>query len=262
MHPFFFGETGKQLYGVYDSPRSTASHNDGVLICYPIGQEYMRSHWACRQLVSQLSRAGNHCMRFDYFGTGDSAGQNTEAGMEQWHADIDSALSELKDIAGVNKTSVVGLRFGAAIAASAKKHHINKLVLWDPVVNGMAYVESMRSMQQQLQEKLKQLHPGRPKQTLAGVEELIGFRFSEKLLSEIAAIDMLSMQDFSSQHIHLVVSEQREDYTALKTHLDELGVLASYQQVSPSGEWLALQQIENALIASEAVTAVNKVITG
>ena len=119
MHPYYFGDSDKQLYGVYDPPRSHAHNDAGVLLCYPMGQEYMRSHWANRQLVSQLCRAGMHCMRFDYYGTGDSAGIASGTDLGQWQSDLSTGVVEFKDISGVSKVALVGLRFGAVLAATA-----------------------------------------------------------------------------------------------------------------------------------------------
>lgn len=233
-------------------------------MCYPTGQEYMRSHWAIRQLGSQLSRAGLHSMRFDYSGTGDSAGLNSDANIIQWQTDISTALTELKEIAGITRFSLAGLRFGATLAATAPlpNQPVRKLILWDPVVNGRAYIDELRTMQQALLDKLQPLHKSRSHQEQTDTEELIGFRFSTQMVSEIGAIDLLETTEFNGSEISLVVSEERPEYLRLKEHLEGLGLLKSYQKTSPAGEWQNLKEIENALIATESVTAVCNQLTG
>jgi alpha/beta superfamily hydrolase len=118
MNPIFFGPSERQLYGVYHPPRG-APRDLGVLLCYPAPQEYMRTHWAMRRLATLLSQRGFHVLRFDYYATGDSAGESSEAALGTWSRDIGLAASELRDVAGVGTVSAVGLRLGATLAAQA-----------------------------------------------------------------------------------------------------------------------------------------------
>ena len=264
MHPYYFGDSARQLYAVYDPPRAHAGNDRGVLLCYPMGQEYMRCHWACRQLVGQLNRVGMHCMRFDYYGTGDSAGAMRDAGLEQWLLDAGTGLDELRDIAGISKISLVGLRLGAVIAATvpAAGHRIDKLVLWDPVVNGAAYINSLRKMQVALREKLKVLHGVRAEEGEEGTEELLGYRYGKEMIAAVEEVDLLNVDRFSAGQIYLVVSEPQPQYEQLKQHLESLGVLKGYQVVSNPGEWTNVREIESALIAGELIGAVAADLSG
>ena len=264
MYPFYFGDSDKQLYGVYDHPKSNNLSDSGVLLCYPMAQEYMRCHWANRQLVSHLSRAGMHCMRFDYYGTGDSAGLASDADLGQWRSDVNTGLTELKDISGASKISLAGLRFGAAIAATApvKNHRVSKLVLWDPVVNGASYIDSLREMHKSLLHRLERLHKNREQQQLNEMEELLGFRYSDRMIADIGSINLLEITEFNTANIFLFVSEQRDEYEQLKDHLGSLGLLKGYQLVSSAAEWNNMYEIENALIASEMITTISNELTG
>src|SRR5262245_24413810 len=143
MNPFFFGSSERPLFGVHHPPRERGARETGVVLCYPMGQEYMRSHRAFRQLANLLTRAGQHVFRFDYFATGDSSGASGEGSLAQWLADVNQAIDELKDNASLASVSLVGLRLGAALAAraSAGRADIDRLVLWDPVVLGPSYLE-------------------------------------------------------------------------------------------------------------------------
>jgi len=263
MHPYYFGDSDKQLYGVYDPPRSHTHNDTGVLLCYPVGQEYMRSHWANRQLVSQLCRAGMHCMRFDYYGTGDSAGMLCDADLDQWQSDINTGVAELKDISGISKVSLVGLRFGAALAATApvQSHRVRKLVLWDPVVTGATYINNLRRMQESLLDRSKLLHDNCVQGEFQGMEELIGFRFSDNMIADIEAVNLLEISEFSASEIFLIVSEQQEEYEQLREHLQSLGLLKGYQVTSSAGDWNNIREIGNALIASEAINTISSELT-
>ena len=116
MNCFFFGSSERSLFGVYNPPKGRMARDEGIVLCYPMGQEYMRSHRAFRQLSNLLSRAGFHVLRFDYFGTGDSMGEDEEVSTAQWKSDVGTAIEELKDNAGIERVSVAGLRLGASLA--------------------------------------------------------------------------------------------------------------------------------------------------
>lgn len=263
MQPFLFGDSDRQLYGVYNPPSSSEYTDSGVLLCYPVGQEYMRCHWACRLLVNRLAGAGVHCMRFDYSCSGDSAGAFVDARLMQWLADASSGLMELKDISGVSRFSLTGMRMGAAIAALApvSDYRVSTLVLWDPVVKGVLYTDELREMQKSLLERLKNLHKNRIPQQQQGVEELLGFRYSDSMITDIESVNLLETDKFSATDIYLFVSEERDEYEQLREHLLSLGFLKGYQLVSSSGEWGNLREIENALIAGDMINLLGSTLT-
>ena len=70
----------------------------------------MRTHKAARQLAMMLAKAGYHLLRFDYSGTGDSAGAGEDVTIAQWLEDIATAADELKETSGVSRIPFVGLR--------------------------------------------------------------------------------------------------------------------------------------------------------
>ena len=149
MNPFFFGAGSRRLFGIYTPPLATGTRERAVLLCNPWGQEYIRAHRSMRQLASMLAQAGLHVMRFDYYGTGDSAGESTAVRLEEWEADIETALEELVDISGVSRPSLLGLRLGASIAAAVagrRRQRLDALVMWDPVVSGDEYVAELRQI--------------------------------------------------------------------------------------------------------------------
>lgn len=75
MEPFYFGTPDEPLFGIYHPPVSEPVRDVGVLLCYPIGHEYIVSHRFYRQLSIRLAEAGFHVLRFDYYASGDSGGE-------------------------------------------------------------------------------------------------------------------------------------------------------------------------------------------
>lgn len=143
------------------------------MVCAPWGQEYLCAHRSLRKLGDLISASGHHVMRFDYFGTGDSAGDLREAKLEDWRSDIGLALEELREASGIDRASLVGLRLGASLAAevaSRSASGIDGLMLWDPVVSGQAYLRSLEK--------------------IASGMEVDGFELTEAMAADIRRIDL------------------------------------------------------------------------
>jgi pimeloyl-ACP methyl ester carboxylesterase len=120
----------------------------GVVICNPVGSEYQYAHRALRHLARLLSSCGCHVLRFDYYGTGDSAGDETEGSLAGWREDIGTAIGELKDSCGVKSVILIGLRVGATLAAEVaarRPDDVSALVLWDPAVSGAEHIKRIEA---------------------------------------------------------------------------------------------------------------------
>ncbi|MEO8076970.1 MAG: alpha/beta fold hydrolase [Acidobacteriota bacterium] len=210
IEPHFFGKSDRQLLGLYHRPDGRARRH-GVVICPPAPQEYMRTHMAMRRLAAILSRDGFHVLRFDYYGTGDSAGGSSDGSLEEWQANIVSAIADLKDCSGVTKVSLVGLRLGAALAARAAVAIAN-FVLWDPVIKGSAYLEELRAIHQRRFADLLFPIP------VAGSGEggdLLGFPLSIEMEAEIRSVDVIEQMACRAEHIVLVSSTDQEPHAML-----------------------------------------------
>jgi pimeloyl-ACP methyl ester carboxylesterase len=146
MSPFFFGTSERRIFGVYEPAASGAPGKRAAVFCYPWGPEYIYAHRAIRQLAVKLSTAGFHTLRFDFFGTGDSAGDLADADLGGWGTDVESAMEEIRDISGVTQITLIGLRLGATIAASVAARYprmVDRLILWDPIVSGEEYLRQL-----------------------------------------------------------------------------------------------------------------------
>ena len=143
MNPFFFGDSAEQLLGVYHPSHSRSTR--GVVICHPWAREYLLAYPTLKLLAQRLAEAGWHVLRFDYFGTGDSAGDTRAGTTEHWVRDVHTAMEELGALADVREFALVGLRLGAVMAsrAAAKHQAVRRLVLWDPVADGRAYLAEL-----------------------------------------------------------------------------------------------------------------------
>jgi len=126
-----------------------AAGRQGVVLCGPHGHDEESVHPLWRKLAAQLAKAGLPTLRFDYHGTGDSAGSDTDPGrLADWLASIRAAVQCLRQQTGVDDVALVGLRLGALLAAQAAQdiEEVSALVLLAPPVSGGAYVRQLRAM--------------------------------------------------------------------------------------------------------------------
>jgi pimeloyl-ACP methyl ester carboxylesterase len=242
MNPFYFGTSERPLFGVYTHGRAGGGGSGCTLMCYPTGAEYMRAHRAFRQLNTLLNRAGVSVLRFDYSCTGDSSGEGAEATVEHWLEDIEIAVEELRDNAMVDEVSVVGLRWGAALAAQActRLDDVDHLVLWDPVVSGSDYLDSV----------FGSLRPT----SVVGLE---GFPLSPELVRGLEAIDLRKgLEALQCARVTLMVSEDRADYRELAGSLDGVPFDFRFEVVPSSGDWAVADPLGDALIPQQIIQAI------
>lgn len=146
--PFFFGPESA-LFGLFHASGKPA--RKAVLLCPPLGQDQIRCHRLYRQLAQALAAAGVAVLRFDYYGTGDSAGDSVEMDWQRCLADTAVAANELRARAGADRVFAFGARLGGSIAlASATQARFAGVVAWDPVLDGSAYVAWLDAMQSAL----------------------------------------------------------------------------------------------------------------
>jgi pimeloyl-ACP methyl ester carboxylesterase len=187
MTPLYFGSRERLLFGLYTPARSGAVSSRAVVLCAPFGQEYLRAHRSLRQLAVMLADVGYHVLRFDYFGTGDSAGELSEADVAGWEDDIRTAIDELRDTCNARRVSLVGLRLGAALAARVAARSgadVDAVVLWDPIVDGGRYVRGL------LQDATNGRRPPRGRPDADGACEVLGFSLSAALAREIGGVNL------------------------------------------------------------------------
>jgi alpha-beta hydrolase superfamily lysophospholipase len=145
--PVWFGEDLRPAFGWFHSPQDGLA-SGGAIICPPIGFNYLHCHYALRLLAERLAANGLCALRFDYDGTGDSAGGNDDPDRVQaWLATVRRAVRLVRDT-GVDEVCVVGMRFGATLAAqvAATDGEIDQVVLWDPCASGRSFLREQRAI--------------------------------------------------------------------------------------------------------------------
>jgi amino acid adenylation domain-containing protein len=264
-HPAFFGPS-ESLYGVCQIPKKRSSQAGmGVLFCYPIAQEYMRSFWAFKLLSNQLLARGVPVFKFDYAGTGDSMGDGADWDIDAWAANVVLASEELRRKADVRDVSVVALRFGAVPLALALERGLaaRDVVLWDPVVSGASYLAGLRRIHTgQIAEQTEVFPYPSERDLELDPDEIAGFVFKPGLQAKIAGSSLLERSFGACRRVSLCVSDERPDYRALEKALRGRGKAVDYRVVDDNGHWDDARYWEVGLLPSRVLEAITDALIG
>lgn len=146
--PLYFGRSGAQSFGFWHEP-ARPTRGLSVVLVNPFGYEWICAHRGLRHLAESLAAAGYGVLRFDYPGTGDSAGSDEQGDrIAAWQVGIGEAVDEALAIGGM-PVAVVGFRLGATLAALAlsDRPDVAAMVLVAPVASGKAYARELRALQ-------------------------------------------------------------------------------------------------------------------
>lgn len=252
MNPFYFGSSQKPLFGVYHQPVGSEVRDEGIVLCYPFGQEYMRSHRAFRQLALLLSKRGFHVFRFDYHGTGDSGGASSDVSVSECIENVHQAVEELSEQAGVRRMSLVGLRLGGTFAAKAlqKTGRLDGLVLWDPVVDGNDYYGEMLCSANATNRHSKAVKGG--PNDLIGV---LGFPITQSLREGIRGLNLRSQTGLPVDDVLIIASSAQRQFEELSTHLSH-DTFTDYECVPSPGSWNEVDNFGGVLIPQTIIQAI------
>ena len=252
--PFYFGPPDKQLFGCYHAPQSQVPRSCAVVLCYPAGQEYIRSHRSFLQLANRIARAGFHVLRFDFYGCGDSAGSDTDVRLPQLSRDIHHAVDLMRAKYGVTEIVLVGLRLGAALAllTAAERSDIDKIVLWEPTVVGKDFMKELRL----LHRKRIQSFPAKIYLPSANGHhsEISGFALPEPLCEELEAFDLRNTTRKPTDRVFFVAHEPGGIDKALVARLREMSVVVDTETVPGPRIWF--EDVNKVLVPHQVLQSI------
>lgn len=203
MHEaFFFGPGDQQIFANYHPPTGGAGQVLTV-ICPPLFYDYMRTQLVLRELAISLAERGQHVLRFDYRGTGDSFRDLGEVAISDWVEDIALAVREGREISGSAEVRLLGVRAGALLACRSMGAlvDIQRLVMWDPVPDGAGYLQELHRVQMAVIERNYNLSRAERREVM---HEYAGRRLSERMLEEIRLLDANTYSSVSKRKLHVV----------------------------------------------------------
>lgn len=257
MQLYYFGTADKPLFGVHHPAQGRTRRSQCVVLCPPIGTELLRSYRAFRQLATMLAKLGYDVLRFDYYGTGDSSGDCEDGTLKQWQQDIHTAIEELKEVSGTDKVSLVGLRLGATLVAEiAKSGLVSRVVLWEPVIDGAAYLQDRIDTDQSYETAIG--HEQHTQQNLRDGKPIgiMGFAMASELRDGLQSIDVNHFQGIRAEHTYLLVREESQATEKLQKVLQGNEGKFGYEHIEHPGEWGEFDAIGSLLLPQATIQAV------
>jgi hypothetical protein len=219
--PLMFGPASRQVFGVFHPADEDRAEDTAVLLCPPFGQEGLRTHRFFKVLAERLSRAGIATLRFDFYGSGDSPGDESEGELDGWRRDLCSAHEELRRHAPDAAIVWIGARLGATLAVLAARNgrcDPARLVLWEPVIDGQGYARLLRERHVAAIDTTFCIPDLSWRRSLAREpdalpEEALGVRLSTALQAQLRALTPQSLP-LTALHDTLVLTPPDDTHTA------------------------------------------------
>lgn len=190
--PLWFGPTGRRLFGWVHAPSAPEEVRASVVLCPSMGLEAGFSHFVLRNVADELAALGFLVVRFDYDGTGDSAGSGEDPDrVPAWQGSIRSAVQLARSIADV-PVALLGMRIGAVLAAyeAEAMGGVEALVLWDPPRSGRSYIREQRTRQS--------VTFGEADGAVASFTA-VGMNFSPETVEELSTLDLRKLPRLSAE---------------------------------------------------------------
>ena len=206
--PLYFGPADRPLFGWLH--RASAASPLGLVVCNPFGYEAICAHRSLRHFCEAAAAAGVPALRFDYDGSGDSAGDDRDPGrLAAWVKSVHHAADLMRKVGPVERIVLLGVRLGALVAvlAAAERDDVDGLVAIAPVVAGKGYLRELRALQMTLN------RPPTPSGVVAedGVQEALGFVLTGETAAALSAVDLGKLHERPAPTVLLI---ERDDLPA------------------------------------------------
>lgn len=204
----------------------------GVVLCSPWGFEDLTMRKSWRLLAEAIATAGYPCIRFDYPGTGNSAGRATDvASIATWTTSIEAAADFLRLNSGVRRFVFIGQSLGAvlAVAAARTRSDVVGVHLITPVVRGRAYVRELAATATMVAERIGIKLELAPDEGLS----VLGFAMSRAMVESLKSFDLTKIDKLDVPHAVIYDQVDRKSGVEAAEHLRKLGLDIAIEALEP-----------------------------
>lgn len=252
---------GRSFVGLLAVP-SDVEPRQSWLFLSPFGQEAIRTAPMYRSLADRLVRAGCAVLRFDYHGTGDSAGEVVDQSMSDWIGDSRYAMEQLRTASAVPDITLFGVGLGgtiAALAATEEAAGIATLLLWEPVIDGAQYLEALvsahrREVARSFDMSWPAVRTAFDEPEPAAPGNLLGFDVGPELAAQVGGTTALPLVELANGGVRTLIA------TRERSGVDVFGSHALVQSivVETSADWMANEAMGSALVPSQLIALVDQ----
>lgn len=251
--PAYFGPAARPLFGwLHPAP---APSSLALVVCNPFGYEAICAHRSLRHFCEAAAAAGVPALRFDYDGTGDSAGHDREpARLAAWVKSVHHAVDFVRAQTGAERVALCGVRLGALIAtlAAVERDDVDGLIAIAPVVAGKAHLRELRALQMALH------RPPTPADVAAeeGVQEALGFVLTDETRAAISAVDLAKLDKRPAAAALVIERDDLPASDAWPERLAAIGVAVERARLPGYTEMMLgpqFAQVPEAMVAASAV---------
>lgn len=256
-----FGASPRQMLGLLQTPQPGKPHRAAFLMCRPFGQEAVRTAPIYRSISDRLAREGCTVLTFDAYGCGDSPGEPDEQSLAEWADDTLAADSQLRRDAPGAPVHWFGMGMGASIAARAAlraQPAPQCLIVWEPVLDGPAYLQRLltvhraelaREMQTDWADLITR--GGESEPVLPG--SVLGFTVGQRLHDDLLSLRNLSLATVSRRGTRLVMALQEQERAALDA--SDIDGVALHTVETPTN-WMSIEARGTAIVPQELTRTV------
>jgi len=193
---FFVNRRGQSLFGLAHLAATKAPCSTTVVFCHPISWEKQFSYRALCEFSRYLAAHGYSSFRFDAYGFGDSDGDLNDASVASMIDDTTDAIRQAEALTGCSRVVLMGVRFGATIAAlvSDSTSASSDLILVSPIIDGNQYWREIlrfsRLSRMSLGQQLRSSKEINAELETSGQTELDGEIISKRFVEEMRQIQL------------------------------------------------------------------------
>jgi alpha-beta hydrolase superfamily lysophospholipase len=249
--PFFINPDGRFLFAWHHPAAPSSRRQASVVLCPPLGFEYVCAYRAWRRLADRISALGFDALRFDYEGTGESASSPHDADiLPSWLRSVDAAISEMQSATGSEAFALVGFRFGAMLAlqTAVRRGGVDRLALWNTFANGRAYVRELRALERFGRQDYV------PEMMKAPDIHAEGYPISAATIAGFIDWDINAFAAPPATDVLIVDRDDRPDDVDQGRHLETLGSRLSRVRVGGTAEMLVQPMLSK--VPSDALDAI------
>ncbi|MDB4975705.1 MAG: hypothetical protein JWN48_4046 [Myxococcaceae bacterium] len=229
--PLVFGPAKSRCFGWFHEP-SGVSRATGIVLCRPLGFEGTSAYETFTKLAEYLADAGFAVVRFDYHGTGDSAGSDADPDrVAAWLTSVAAAMDEVTKLGRVSQVALFGVRMGATLAAKAAslRGGVGSLVMWAPCVTGRSFARELKASTLLREGADEAESPSRS--AANGDLEALGYLYTAQTLKDLGTLDLLKLTPLPAQQVLVIGRDDFPGEGPLPPKWREAGVQLSYTEL-------------------------------